>query len=379
MAVVLRRRRGPGAASADFPPPAADLAPFAEPPLKPPPDRTRRVALIVAIICLAALVGGGAGAFANDAFARAHLLPGTRIAGVYVGGEKLADAQQKLTRIFVDPLRQPFVINAADVATETTRWDLGMHVDVRTVLHQAYERQQNMRLWERARAWIRGDKTGNGSIDPLLDRATLERTIDTIARRVQRPVQDASLSFDGGRLVVVPDHTGRQLDVAAANKRLTAALSSDAGSVQLPVQVTYAAHRASDFARVVVIHGGSNRLDLYIDGEVAKSYPVATGQPAYPTPMGSFFIVSKQVNPMWINPHSSWSVGMPEYVPPGPNNPLGTRAMQIDADAVYIHGSPDDSSIGSHASHGCIRMHMPDAEDLFNRVSIGTPVLIVPS
>jgi lipoprotein-anchoring transpeptidase ErfK/SrfK len=70
---------------------------------------------------------------------------------------------------------------------------------------------------------------------------------------------------------------------------------------------------------------------------------------------------------------------MPEYVPPGPGNPLGTRAMQLDADSIYIHGTPNDGSIGTHASHGCIRMHMGDAEDLYQRVQIGTPVLIVPN
>jgi lipoprotein-anchoring transpeptidase ErfK/SrfK len=144
------------------------------------------------------------------------------------------------------------------------------------------------------------------------------------------------------------------------------------------VQVTHAQHKASDFARVIVVRGGSNVLDLYENGALAHSYGVATGLAAYPTPMGQFFIVGKQTNPAWINPHSSWSVGMPEYVPPGPGNPLGTRAMQLDADSIYIHGTPNDASIGTHASHGCIRMHMGDAEDLYQRVRVGTPVLIVP-
>jgi lipoprotein-anchoring transpeptidase ErfK/SrfK len=160
---------------------------------------------------------------------------------------------------------------------------------------------------------------------------------------------------------------------------LSGALTDGARTVQLPVQQTFAAHRTADFARVIVVRGGSNMLDLYENGALVKSYPVATGQPAYPTPMGQFFIIGKQVNPVWINPHSSWSVGMPEYVPAGPDNPLGTRAMQLDADGIYIHGTPEDDSIGSHASHGCIRMHMSDAEDLFTRVGVGTPVLIVPS
>jgi hypothetical protein len=241
-----------------------------------------------------------------------------------------------------------------------------------------YEQQQSMSVWSRITAWVRGVKSGSASVDPLIDKSVVDRTIADIARRVSRPVQDASLSFDGGRLLVVPDRTGRSLDVAGARKLVTTALSDDVQSVQLPVNVTYAEHRVSDFARVIVVHGGSNELDLYENGSLAHTYPVATGQPAYPTPMGQYFIIGKEVNPVWINPHSSWSVGMPEYVPSGPDNPLGTRAMQLDADGIYIHGTPEDSSIGSHASHGCIRMHMSDAEDLFTRVHVGTPVLIVP-
>jgi lipoprotein-anchoring transpeptidase ErfK/SrfK len=345
----------------------------------PPRDRTRRIALIVAVLCVTTLVGGGTAAFANDAFSRAHLLPGTRIGGLDLGGKPLAEAERVLVTNFVAPLHEPMVLSASDVSTETTPWDLGMRVDIHKVLHQTYEHQQKLTVWQRIRAWVRGVRNVDSSVDPLLDKTVLMKTINEIARRVSRPVQDASLSFDGNKLLIVPDRTGRKLDVNAAAKEVSAALTDGVRTVALPVQQTFAAHRVSDFAHVIVVRGGSNVLDLYVNGALAKTYSVATGQPAYPTPMGQFFIVGKEMNPVWINPHSSWSVGMPEYLPAGPNNPLGTRAMQLDADAIYIHGSPEDSSIGSHASHGCIRMHMPDAEDLFNRVGVGTPVLIVPS
>jgi lipoprotein-anchoring transpeptidase ErfK/SrfK len=362
VATLLRRRLRRSAPQAD----------------RTPRDPIRRIALIVAVVCVAMLVGGGTAAFANDAFTRAHLLPGTRIGGMYVGGKSLVEAERLLTRKFVDPLHEPMTISAADVTVHTTPWDLGMHVDVRTVLHDTYEQQQQLSLWQRIRAWVRGVKATGASVDPLMDKSVVAKTVASIAQRVSRPVQDASLSFDGGKLIIIPDRTGRTLDTAAATKQVMGALSDDVMDVQLPVQQTYADHRTSDFARVIVVHGGSNVLDLYVDGALDKSYPVATGQPAYPTPMGQYYIIGKQVDPVWINPHSSWSVGMPEYVPAGPDNPLGTRAMQLDADGIYIHGTPEDSSIGSHASHGCIRMHMGDAVDLFQRVHVGTPVLIVP-
>src|SRR5581483_188798 len=122
----------------------------------PPRDRTRRIALIVAILCVATLVGGTTAAFANDAFARAHLLPGTRIGGIDLGGKPLTEAEQKLTSTFVEPLHQPMVVTASDVSTETTPWELGMRVDVRQVMQETYERQQQMTLWQRISAWVRG-------------------------------------------------------------------------------------------------------------------------------------------------------------------------------------------------------------------------------
>src|SRR5207253_10236621 len=73
---------------------------------------------------------------------------------------------------------------------------------------------------------------------------------------------------------------------------------------------------------------------------------------------------------------TTWGKNEPAMIPPGPDNPLGTRALDLSAPGIRIHGTPDDASIGTHASHGCIRMHIPDSEDLFGRVDIGTPVII---
>ena len=105
-------------------------------------------------------------------------------------------------------------------------------------------------------------------------------------------------------------------------------------------------------------------------------FGVATGQSSYPTPLGRFSIVTMQRNPWWYPPSSDWAEGL-DPVPPGPGNPLGTRWMGISAPGVGIHGTPDAASIGYSASHGCVRMRIPDAEQLFGLVSVGTPVFIV--
>ena len=130
------------------------------------------------------------------------------------------------------------------------------------------------------------------------------------------------------------------------------------------------------YGQVIVIRRGGNSLKLYDSTNLVRAFGVATGQSRYPTPPGIFNIVDKQRDPWWRPPDSDWAKGL-KPVPPGPGNPLGTRWMGLTAPGVGIHGTPDDASIGYSASHGCIRMHVPDAEWLFDHVDYGTPVVIL--
>ena len=133
-----------------------------------------------------------------------------------------------------------------------------------------------------------------------------------------------------------------------------------------------------NFKPVVVIRRGSHRLYFYKGAHMRfrASFGVAVGQPIYPTPLGKFTIVTKQRNPWWYPPDTAWAAGA-SPIPPGPGNPLGTRWMGLSASGVGIHGTPDAASIGYSASHGCIRMRIPDAEWLFERVEVGSTVFIV--
>lgn len=125
----------------------------------------------------------------------------------------------------------------------------------------------------------------------------------------------------------------------------------------------------------IVVDRGSHTLTLYRSGVVEKTYTVAVGSPKYPTPSGSFSIQSMQQNPTWTPPDSEWAKDA-EVIPPGPDNPLGTRWMAV-AGTVGIHGTNSPESLGYSVSHGCIRMAIPDVEDLYDRVAVGTPVEIV--
>jgi lipoprotein-anchoring transpeptidase ErfK/SrfK len=125
----------------------------------------------------------------------------------------------------------------------------------------------------------------------------------------------------------------------------------------------------------IVVDLGDLKLYLYRDGGLIKSYSVATGQSAYPTPTGSYVVTSMQMNPTWYPPNSDWAKDA-KPIPPGIDNPLGTRWIGTSAPGVGIHGTPDDASIGSYASHGCVRMHIWEVEQLYQYVVIGMPVII---
>jgi lipoprotein-anchoring transpeptidase ErfK/SrfK len=131
------------------------------------------------------------------------------------------------------------------------------------------------------------------------------------------------------------------------------------------------------FHQVILVRAGENKLYLYRDGSIVKEWPVATGASGFATPTGTWKIVEKVVDPIWYNPGSSWSSGMPARIGPGPNNPLGDRALALDAPAILIHATPDRSSIGYSVSHGCIRMLPENEKELFDQVDVGTPVVIV--
>jgi hypothetical protein len=138
--------------------------------------------------------------------------------------------------------------------------------------------------------------------------------------------------------------------------------------LDLPGDVEPAA--AADTALHVVINVPACRLYLARGEALEQSYPVAVGRAWSPTPRGTFRILQKTIDPTWA-PRGR------KAVPPGPANPLGHRWMRISEDGYGIHATNEPASIGRPRSHGCIRMQRADAEDLFSRVTLGTPVEIV--
>jgi L,D-transpeptidase catalytic domain/Putative peptidoglycan binding domain len=211
-----------------------------------------------------------------------------------------------------------------------------------------------------------------------VDRGKATNFIAGLAKRYDRKSIDSTLTLRRGRPFVTKEKAGRQLDQKRAVRDVVAALTANLrDQVKLVFRSRKPTVRRSNFGPVIVIHRGLNRLFLYHGMRFWRAFSVATGQRQYPTPLGRFTVVVKWKNPWWYPPKSPWAAGE-KPVPPGPNNPLGTRWMGLSAPGVGIHGTPSDGSIGYSLSHGCIRMHIPEAEWLFNHVDVGTTVFILP-
>ncbi|HWB22338.1 MAG TPA: L,D-transpeptidase family protein [Gaiellaceae bacterium] len=202
-----------------------------------------------------------------------------------------------------------------------------------------------------------------------------------LAKRFDTKATDEQLTLRGGNPVIKPAQNGTKLPINPVVAGIERALTSN---TRLPLHFTSKKTTASVGGTstgttdpVIVINRSLNRLSLYNGSKLTRRFSVATGQAIYPTPAGEFHIIVKWVNPTWYPPtQDAWAKGL-KPVPPGPDNPLGTRWMGLSSPGIGIHGTDEPTSIGYSESHGCVRMEVPDAEWLFNRVNVGTPVFIV--
>lgn len=212
-----------------------------------------------------------------------------------------------------------------------------------------------------------------------VDDGVLGRFVTHLDRKTARDPRGGALRLVAYEPVWTTPEPGRRLKVPATVNGLRLALRKHE---RTPFSLPFRSVEPLDGAvagKAIVIRRESKELRLYAGGKLKRVFKVATGQPSYPTPLGRWEIVTMQRNPWWYPPQGSdWARGK-EPVPPGPGNPLGTRWMGLSAPLVGIHGTPDAASIGYSASHGCVRMLIPSVEWLFERVTVGTPVFIVPA
>jgi lipoprotein-anchoring transpeptidase ErfK/SrfK len=208
-----------------------------------------------------------------------------------------------------------------------------------------------------------------------VDMERLRRVLDWHERRVAREPVNARREFVEGRPVVTKPILGVELRQPRATRvARTAILERTADRADLPIRRYRPERTGVGFS--VVIDRDAFRLRLYRGEERVRTLRVGVGMPSHPTPAGEFEVVNMERNPTWNPPDSRWAEGIGP-IPPGPENPLGTRWIGISSPAIGLHGTPAPETVGRRSSHGCIRLEIPRAEWLYNVVDIGTPVVIV--
>ncbi len=336
-----------------------------------------RFLALVGAMLLFLLAGGGTLAVADDYLSREVLPVGAEVAGVDVSGLTRSQAYDLVLAEVAEPLTEPIEVVHGDDRFELDP-DALVSVDVEGMVDAAFQPRRASALPRRVTDRALGVASGaSADVAITLDEGALDLWLDTVASIVDTAPADATMTVSSDRLVVVPSSRGETVDRDATREALESALVSGEKSVELAVDYTEPDISEDELGAGILVDISERTLTLYVDGRVQKTYGVAVGTPGHPTPRGSFHITLKRYMPTWSNPGSAWAAGMPSYIPPGPSNPLGTRALNIDSPGIRIHGTSADYSIGTAASHGCMRMHRWDIEELYELVEVGDPVFIV--
>ena len=312
----------------------------------------KRIALSMVIVLCAAI------ALAPSAGPSKRIPNGVRIAGVNVSGLDAGQARQQIGARFATPVRFTFDRQHWSVSPH----ELGMNAGIEDAVARARD--------------AHGGADVGVSVD--VDRNKVKEYVASLDQRFGIPAENAVVvGLVDGHPKIADSQWGRavrrQTMVRAIVRTLRTRIRQE---IPVVMETLKPSVEKSGFGPVIVINRSANSLQLFNGESLVRSFHVATGRSQYPTPSGTFRIVDMQTNPWWRPPDSAWAKGL-KPIPPGPGNPLGTRWMGLSAPGVGIHGTPDSASIGYSASHGCIRMLIPEATWLFDHVQLGTPVLII--
>lgn len=343
--------------------------------------RRAHVTALAAVATLVVVLVGAA--WAHDRARQDTIAAGVQVGGVDVGGLTEDEARARLERRLLAPLQEPIVVERGTRSWRLTAKEARIAADVQGSVDAAMERGRDGSFLTRTWRSVTGG-TVAANLEPELtyDDKAVVRLLDRVRRVVDRPAKDASVTFTGNTVAPVPAQSGRRLSASRLHDEIRAAI------VAPGARRTFVAHARSvepkittaelgrKYPTLITVNRDGFRLTLFKNLRRVKTYPIAVGQVGLETPAGLYAIQDKQVNPTWNVPDSDWAGDLAgKSIPPGPENPLKARWMGIFAGAG-IHGTSDDASLGSAASHGCVRMAVPDVIDLYERVAVGTPVYI---
>ena len=344
----------------------------------------RRLAVLAAAAAVVAGVIVG-GAFGYESSRSETIADGVTIGGVDVGGLDAAAAETRVRTAIGSRLSAPLVVRSVHSRFAVHRSDFGVRIDVATAVREALARSRNGSFL--SRAWR--DLTGGGldATVPLRVRYSpekVDRTLEGLRRSIDRRPQNARLQISVTSLRVSPGAWGRRFEARAFRNALVSWLVSAASPRLLRVPFRIVRPPVTEQSLIarnrffITIDRNQKRLRLFRRLRLFKTYTIAVGRIGLETPAGLYHVRTKAVNPAWYVPRSAWAGSLAGTIIPGgsPDNPIKARWLGF-YDGAGIHGTDDLASLGTAASHGCIRMSVPDVIQLYGLVPVGTRILIV--
>jgi lipoprotein-anchoring transpeptidase ErfK/SrfK len=345
--------------------------------------RYRTLALTAVLIV--ALLAAAGGVYAYDKGKEGQIAPGIRVNGVDVGGMSSAAARQKLRAALLEPLNRPVTARYEGRKFRLTPQQAAIGVDIDGSVRRALDRSRQGSMFTRAWREVRGAPvTADLDAKITYSRPAVRRLVARVQGTLDRTPVDATLDLAHGDLTPTTSHDGVAVRAARLQRDLERALLDSSGRRVVRVRTVVVKPKVSTqqvadkYPAVLFINRSAFQLTLYKHLKAVKTYGIAVGQIGLETPAGLYHIENKAVNPAWTMPNSSWvpAKDRGKIIPGGtPENPLKARWLGI-FDGAGIHGTDAASSIGSAASHGCVRMRIPDVIELYPQVPVGAPVYI---
>jgi lipoprotein-anchoring transpeptidase ErfK/SrfK len=347
--------------------------------------RTKTFIAVAALLTVP--VALAAGTYVYDHGRENTIAKGVTVGGVDVGGLKYDAARAKLRRAILEPLQQPVIIDHGKKKWRLTAREAKIATNLDATVDAALARSREGNILQRTYRGLSGVRI-DAHLQPEVtySDAAIVRLITRVRRALDRPSINATVKFAVSGPQTTPSHDGRTVDASLLHRRIKAAIGSPTADRRFGAKTRRVAPKvsstdiAAQYQTALIVNRQAFKLTLYKRLKPVKSYSIAVGAVGLETPAGMYHIQNKAVNPAWTKPNSDW---VPEkergtVVPGGtPQNPLKSRWLGIFAGAG-IHGiDPSEyGSIGHAASHGCVRMRIPDVEDLYPRVPVGAPIYI---
>ena len=344
----------------------------------------RHRSFILLATLLGLLIFGSVAVYAVDAAQEDKIAEGVTVAGVDVGGMNKGEARQAVAQQVEEPLRQPLVVQYGGREFKLTAAQADVKANVDGMIQEAVDKSRGGNIFSRVGRSITGGKV-NADVPAQVeyDQDAVDRLVKRVQRGIERPATNATVDFSGGSLKKVRGKHGVTLREEALRQAVGDELTHPSPGRTIRARVTKTRPKvgvndlAEKYPTVVTVNRGAFTLRVYKHLKLKQSFPIAVGQQGLETPAGLYHVQNKEIDPAWHVPNSPWAGSLAGQVIPGgaPNNPLKARWLGI-YNGAGIHGTADVGSLGSAASHGCIRMAIPDVMKVYDEVPVGAPVYI---